>query len=412
MLMFCLVATQTSAVIITVRNTNDSGPGSLRDALGIAADDDTITFAVTGTITLTTGQLLVNKDVSINGPGASVLAVSGNGSHRVFLIQGAHATDHVTASISGLTITNGLSDVGGGIRNFSSALTLSNCIITNNSAREQGGGICNINGLFYPAVLTVSNSTITGNLAGRGGGGIYNYNPSAEPGALLNVNNSTISGNSARDGGGVYNISRRRSNGTGSASTTISNSTISGNTATGNVGGGIYTEGNSGGPLFGIARLMINNSTISGNSARLLGGAIYSTGTTVNIGQTILKQGASGQNIYRSSGTVTSLGYNLSDDNGGGFLNGPGDQINTDPLLGPLQNNGGPTLTHALLPGSPAIDRGNPSFTPPPDYDQRDCPFVRVFNGRIDVGSFESQPQPHSPPCPTPRPRPTPTPRP
>ena len=68
--------------------------------------------------------------------------------------------------------------------------------------------------------------------------------------------------------------------------------------------------------------------------------------------------------------------------------NGPGDQINTDPLLGPLQDNGGPTVTHALLPGSPAIDAGDPNFTPPPFYDQRGCPFLRVFNGRVDVGSI------------------------
>jgi hypothetical protein len=79
--------------------------------------------------------------------------------------------------------------------------------------------------------------------------------------------------------------------------------------------------------------------------------------------------------------------------------------------LGPLQNNGGPTFTHALLPGSPAIDAGNPSFTPPPNYDQRDCPFLRVFGSRIDVGAFESQPQPQSRPCPSPKPRPTPGPR-
>jgi hypothetical protein len=91
-------------------------------------------------------------------------------------------------------------------------------------------------------------------------------------------------------------------------------------------------------------------------------------------------------------------------------LTGPGDQINTDPLLGPLQNNGGPTFTHALLPGSPAIDAGDPNFTPPPLNDQRGCSFDRVFNGRIDIGSFEVQP-PHRP-CATPRPRPTPAPRP
>jgi len=72
-----------------------------------------------------------------------------------------------------------------------------------------------------------------------------------------------------------------------------------------------------------------------------------------------------GGNIVNGGGTVTSHGYNLSSDDGGGYLASPGDQINTDPLLGPLQDNGGPTLTHAPLPGSPAIDAGDPNFTPP-----------------------------------------------
>jgi hypothetical protein len=106
---------------------------------------------------------------------------------------------------------------------------------------------------------------------------------------------------------------------------------------------------------------------------------------------------ASGQNIYNDSGTVTSHGYNLSSDAAGGFLTGSGDQINTDPLLGPLQDNGGPTMTHALLLHSPAIDAGDPNFDPnafiPPLLnDQRNGPgFLRVVNGRIDIGAFESR---------------------
>src|SRR5204862_989162 len=115
-----------------------------------------------------------------------------------------------------------------------------------------------------------------------------------------------------------------------------------------------------------------------------------------------LDAGASGENIFNNDGTVTSHGYNLSSDDGSGNLNGPGDQINTDPLLGPLQNKGGPTLTHALLPGSPAIDAGNPNFTPPPFDDQRGPGFDRVVNGRIDKGSFEVQgPGPTLTPTPT-----------
>jgi hypothetical protein len=154
---------------------------------------------------------------------------------------------------------------------------------------------------------------------------------------------------------------------------------------------------------------MITNSTISGNSPTGNGGGIYNEGTGASeLGSTILNAGSSGENIFNNAGTVTSHGYNLSSDDGGGVLTGPGDQINTDPLLGPLQDNGGSTFTHALLPGSPAINAGDPSFTPPPFYDQRRPNYIRVYNGRIDIGSFELQPRP----APTPRPRPTPAPRP
>src|SRR5437762_844948 len=117
----------------------------------------------------------------------------------------------------------------------------------------------------------------------------------------------------------------------------------------------------------------------------------------------VLNRGDVGPNMDNDSGTVISHGYNLCNDNCAGLLNGPGDQINTDPILGPLQNNGGPTLTHALLPGSPAIDAGVPNFTPPPFFDQRGPGFDRVVNGRIDKGSFEVQ-------GPTPTPTPTATP--
>ena len=131
-------------------------------------------------------------------------------------------------------------------------------------------------------------------------------------------------------------------------------------------------------------------------------GAIYNRLTTLDIESTILNRGELGPNIL-NDGTVTSHGYNLSSDDGGGVLNGPGDQINTDPLVGPLQNNGGPTFTHQLLPGSPAIDTGDPNFTPPPFLDQRGPGFDRVVNGRIDKGSFELQ----AGTTPTPTPSPT-----
>ena len=327
----CALAIPANATTIVVTNTNDSGPGSLRQALAIANDGDTIDAAgVSGVITLTSGQLLVEKRVTINGAGADVLAVDGNATSSVFQIGTGAAAPNV--AISGLTIRNAQGGFGGGILN--------------------GSG----------ATLTITNSTISGNTAAFGGG-IFNSGP-------LTIANTTVTGNTASEGGGIY------SNG----SLTIINSTISGNTVN-----------SDGGGIFNIGTVAITNSTLSSNSASF-GGGIFTIGT-VEIGDSVLKAGASGVNIANDGGTVTSLGYNLSSDDGGGFLTGPGDQINTDPLLGPLQDNGGPTFTHALLPGSPAIDMGDPNFTPPPSFDQRGSGSSRVVNGRIDIGSFEVQTQ-------------------
>src|SRR5437588_3255880 len=188
---------------------------------------------------------------------------------------------------------------------------------------------------------------------------------------MLTITSTTISGNFSSNGGAAYN--------SGGGTLTITNSTVSG------------TWAGSGGGIFNTAAVAITNSTVSGNSAQL-GGGIFST-ETVEIVNTILNAGKSGANIVNSGGTVTSHGYNLSSDDGGGVLTGPGDQINTDPLLGPLQNNGGHTFTHELLGGSPAIDAGDPNFTPPPFFDQRGPGFNRVVNSRIDIGSFEVQTQ-------------------
>jgi len=325
------VAIPARAITISVTNTNDSGPGSLRQALAIANDGDTIdASSVSGVITLTNGELLVGKSVTINGAGADVLAVDGNATSIVFQI-GTGATPP-TVAISGLTIRNGQGGFGGAILN--------------------GSG----------ATLTVTSSTISGSTAAFGGG-IFNTGP-------LTIANSTVSGNTASEGGGIYSNS----------SLTITNSTISTNT--------VNSEG---GAFVNLGTAAITHSTLSNNTASD-GGGIFTIGA-VQIGDTILKAGASGANIANNGGTVTSLGYNLSSDSAGGFLTGPGDQINTDPLLGPLQDNGGPTFTHQLLPGSPAIDSGDPNFTPPPFFDQRGPGFDRVVNGRVDKGSFEVQTQ-------------------
>ncbi len=163
-------------------------------------------------------------------------------------------------------------------------------------------------------------------------------------------------------GGGILNVGD-----SGSATLEVLNSTLSGNSAD-SYGGGIPNVG-----FGGSATLTVSNCTISGNSAGPFagGGGIYNLGldggsATLRLADTILNTGASGTNIFNLSATVTSDGYNLSNDSGGGFLTGTGDQMNTDPMLGPLQDNGGLTFTHALSTGSPAINAGDPNFTPPP----------------------------------------------
>src|SRR5262249_17686802 len=191
---------------ITVMNNNDSGPNSLRDAIATARAGDMIQFAaaVTGVITLTSSELLINKSITISGPGANILAVDGNHARRVF-----HITSGNTVTISGLSITNGNAgnSFGGGIFNDaisggSATLTLSNCTVSGNRAASIGGGICNVaqNG---SATLMMSNCTVSGNSSAfNSGGGICSV--SGNNGSVtLTVNNSTFSGNSASFSGGA-----------------------------------------------------------------------------------------------------------------------------------------------------------------------------------------------------------------
>jgi len=442
---------------ITVTNTNDSGPGSLRQALVDANDGDTINFAVTGTIDLTSGELVIDKSIIITGPGSDQLAVGLNIPQYHFRV--FHVMGSPTVTIEGLTIGPSLYFYGCGILNDQATLTINNCAVTGNDGQSQGAGISNGgtltinnsritgNGLDYQGtgvgisssgMLIINNSVISDNHSGKGqttGGGIASS-------GMLEISNSTIDRNSVGGlGGGISNsgdaiitsstISRNSSGGgspgpqygpgfgggiVNGGTLTISNSTISGNSAltinqAPGCGGGIGNGGS----------LQIANSTISGNSAAN-GGAICNHAVPLQIANSILNAGDLGENIFNDGGTITSLGYNLSSDNGGGYLNGPGDQTNTNPILGPLQNNGGPTQTHRPYPQSPAINAGDPGFTPPPFYDQRGTGFDRVVNGRIDIGSFEVQEGKPPPPSPTPTPtptasptltpRPTPTPRP
>jgi hypothetical protein len=367
---------QSHAATIAVTSTNDSGPGSLRYALANAADGDMIdATGVSGTILLTNGELLVTNSVEIVGPGPALLAINGNCNRsrftgsRVF-----HIGPSITVAISSLTVTNGLgASVGGGIYNDHAALIISNCILSGNLA-QWGGGIEN-DGSGGTATLQIVSSTLSGNLGGVGGA---LYNTGAPDTTSAEIIGSTLNSNSAFVAGGILNRG---------ATLQIVNSTLCSNSNPyGGTAGGIRNDS------AGVLNLV--DSTLSGNSA-VIGGTIYNA-AILEIGNTILDTGVSSSNIVNDSGTITSLGYNLSSDDGGGYLTGPGDIINTNPMLGPLQDNGGPTFTCALLPGSPAINAGDPNFTPPPDFDQRGPGLPRVAYGRIDIGAFEVQKLPDS----------------
>jgi predicted outer membrane repeat protein len=327
----------------TVSSTADSGTGSLRAEIAAAngaGGTNTINFSVTGTITLASSLPTITSNLTITGPGASSLAISGNNAVQVFSIASG-----ATVAISGVTIENGACGCsGGGIYN-NGTLTLSNSTLSGNSTTGSGGSIYN------EGTLTVSNSILSGNFAGSGGG-IYNDEK-------LTVSNSTLSGNSAAGGtgGGIYNDGKA----------TVSDSTLSGNSAS--EGGGIYNDyaatltnstlsGNSatssGGGIYNDETLTVTNSTLSGNSAPSgSGGGIYND-ETATLKNTLLAHGASGGNC---SGSFGSDGHNLSDDSTCSFA-GIGDINNRPAGLAPagLGSNGGPTQTIALLAGSTAVD--------------------------------------------------------
>jgi hypothetical protein len=354
-----------------VTNSNDSGAGSLRDIIANACSGDTVTFDmtaghVTTPVTLTSGELLIDKDLTITGPGANLLTISGNNNSRIFEIRPGK-----TVSISDLTIANGRVPSGnssGAIYNNHATLTLANCVVSNNSADIAGGAISNDGG-NGSASLTIINSTISGNSASSFGAGIFSGG--FQGNATLNIVNSTISGNGQPSfGGGIYN-----SGGNGIANLNIVNSTIAGNQAA-SQGGGIFNEGN-----LGTALITLTNTIVSDNT------------------------GPNGPDIENAFGTVSG-NQNIIETTTGYTISGSGN-INADPLLEKdglgnpfLKSNGGPTQTIQLLVGSPALDAGdntaaiNAGLT----TDQRGSGFARIVDGpdpditdTVDIGAFEAQ---------------------
>jgi hypothetical protein len=214
-------------------------------------------------------------------------------------------------------------------------------------------------------VLDLQYCAITGNVANSHGGGIF-----INDGTLDSmITKCTFTGNNAIGGGGGALC-------VVSASAIVSNCTFSGNNAIN--GGALFSGITNGSPT--MPALLIEKSTFSGNTAIRGGGFSTALGPSMVTWNSIFNN-VTGGNLHSFSGSPVSAGHNLSSDNGAGFLTGPGDIINTNPLLGPLASNGGPTQTHALLAGSPAIDSGEME----PTGDQRGYPRI----GATDMGAFE-----------------------
>jgi hypothetical protein len=321
----------------TVTNLLDSGAGSLRDAIAKTPTGGVVDFqpGLSGTIALTSGGLTVTKNLTITGPGASTLSVSGGGTHQVFNIAGG-----ANVSIAGLTVRDGKAAHGGGIGNYGT-LTLVDSWITNNTTLNVAGGG---GGIFNSGTMTITGTTIASNSTNGNGGGVFNA------GTLIFVNN-TLAGNSGYTGGGIANA----------GTFTSTNSSIAGNASTGGgIGGGIYASGSS--PVH------LTNTIIATNTAGA-GPDIY--GSVATAKHNLVGNGSG------SSGIVHGVNNNLV-----GTSSNP-----IDPKIGALQHNGGSTPTFAIQNVSPAKDSGTNDGIPAKD--QRG--FNRLVNANTDMGAYEYQ---------------------
>ncbi|MBI1312843.1 hypothetical protein GC176_16260 [bacterium] len=379
-------------------NTADFGAGLLNDL--VTTNLSAAMTATTTTLTVTDSSAFPVQgvfDVRIGAEEIRVTAVSGN-------------TYSVTRGVNG---TTPVAHAMGELITLVQSMDLLNTSVVNNAARIQGGGLFNRN------ELTITSSVFSGNSANSKGGGLYNESSVA---AATNIVDSTFDSNVATvAGGGVYNNSaqganRGRINFTGSTLSnnragvrggaiynneivTLLNSTISGNSAN-STGGGIYNtvllDPTDGVTVLAAGDVTLTNVTVVRNSTDGVGGGLVNvTGATTSLRNTIVASNSATKSNVDLSGVFTTLGTNFIGQAAqvSGLVNGVmGDQVGSasspfDPVLGPLADNGGPTKTHALQPGSPAINAGDNSGGDP--VDQRGG--RRPTDNTADIGAFEIQ---------------------
>ena len=346
----------------------NASPG--QDVITLPAGIFTLTIPGAGEQFAATGDLDIRDDLTLIGdPSSSV--IDGGGLDRVFEVLSGHRVN-----FSHLTVRNGseTSGGGGGIHTFGD-LTLTNCVVAANTTTNLGGGIRSTTS----ATLTLVESSVNGNSAAGSGGGIMMNQGTA---TLIGT---TVSGNSASsgDGGGIKSLEGQL---------TLVNSTVSGNSAPSGAGGGLLASYTGSSPTLSLT---LSNSTITANSAAAAGGVRALVGSRSSVRNTIIAGNTAGTSAD-CIGELTSQGYNLIENTTGCAIAGvtTGNVTGAPANLAVLANNGGPTQTHALLAGSPAIDAGNPAAPGSGGIaceaaDQRGAIRPPLSQGRCDIGAYE-----------------------
>lgn len=366
-----------------------------------------------GVYPLTAGELAITDDLVLAGAGSATTAI--NNTRQARVMSTASAT---TVTIAGVRLQRGQADAGAGLLNNGTAtlndvgfagnravsaaggtgggvdntgtLTLSNTTFTRNRATGAGGGFGG--GIYNSGTVTIADVTFADNFTSGCGGAVFN------DGGTLTLTRTSITANRAgSSGGGVFNqsgtlelsaatLARNRATQIGGgiftyAPATLTNVTISANHA--KDGAGLFSQ-------YASAVVRLVNVTVSNNRA-LSGGGFYADSTATNVPSVTLHNTlvAFNQPDNCVGTTVTSLGHNLDSGTTCGLI-AAGDLNNTDPTLGALRNNGGPTKTCAFLPGSPAIDAGDNSGCPATD--ERGDPRPAGEPAVCDIGAYEAQP--------------------